>query len=133
MSFETVTKAMALELLARGLPFQFIARGASMRPFVRDGDVLIVAPEAERAQVGDLVFIPQGSFTIHRVIARIGERVWVKGDALPRADGVFLRSELLGLVVCQSRADRLQKHRILRAIPVSILGGWLRRTQARWR
>ena len=31
-------------VLARGLPFRFAARGFSMAPFIRDGDVISVSP-----------------------------------------------------------------------------------------
>ncbi len=125
------TSEMAHELLARGLSFRFVARGASMRPFVRDGDLLVVAPEGERALVGDLVLIPEGEFTVHRVIARLGHRIWVKGDAMPRIDGVFDRRTIAGRVVELSRAGRLIPHRRRRAIPMSLLGGLARRLAGR--
>jgi hypothetical protein len=34
--------------LAKGVPFPFRARGSSMHPFIKDGDVITVSPLGER-------------------------------------------------------------------------------------
>lgn len=79
-----------------------------MRPWVRDGDVLLLAPDAELADIGHLVLVPVGDFgNVHRVVARWGERVWVKGDALPWPDGGFDRRTLPARVVAIERDGHL--------------------------
>lgn len=99
-------EALALELLERGETIHFTARGQSMKPFVRDGDQVRVDPN-ERPRVGDLVLLRQGDFgVVHRVVARLGARLLIKGDNLPRADGWFARTDLLGVVTAIQREGR---------------------------
>ncbi|MCB9547508.1 MAG: S24/S26 family peptidase [Myxococcales bacterium] len=127
MSEAAAAARLALEALAAGLPVRLRARGASMRPAVRDGDVLLLAPDAAHAGVGDLVLVPREDFgVVHRVIARVGERVWVKGDALPRPDGWFDRRALPARVVGIERGDRLVALRPWWAVPASLLTAPLR-------
>ena len=42
---------LAEEILGRGKQFRFRARGASMSPFITDGDTLVVAPLREDRSV----------------------------------------------------------------------------------
>lgn len=80
---------LALELLARGETVRVRVRGASMGPWVRDGDVVLL--RAGTPALGDVVLLRQGDFgLVHRVVARGPDgRVCVAGDALPRVDGWF--------------------------------------------
>lgn len=126
------TAALALELLARGLPVRLRALGASMRPAVQSGDVLILAPDAERAQVGDLVLVPVGEFggdfgVVHRIVARLGDRVCVKGDAMAAADGWYDRRQLRARVAGIERGGRLVGHSATRAVIYSLATGPVRR------
>ncbi len=121
------TAELAFEALARGLPVRFCARGASMRPWVRDGDVLVLAPDAELADVGDLVLVPVSDFgVVHRVVARWGHQVWVKGDALPWPDGWFDRRRLKARVVAIERGGRLVAMPRLAPVARSLATGPLR-------
>jgi hypothetical protein len=117
---------MARDLLARGEPVTFTARGASMRPFVRDGDRVTVSPAA-RARVGDLVLVGAGDSlgVVHRVLWARDGRYLTKGDALPAVDG--WTSHILGVVTRVERAGR--PVRVGRWLPlgVSIAGGVARR------
>jgi hypothetical protein len=98
---------MARELLARGLPVTFVARGASMWPFVRDGDRLTVAPLAGAPRLGDVVLVGgEGFGVVHRVVRVAGGRVLTKGDALPRSDGWAPLGRVLGRVVAVERRGR---------------------------
>lgn len=107
---------LALELLAKGQSVRFVARGHSMRPFVRDGDQVEVSPGV-RPRVGDLVLLRQGDFgVVHRVVARFGRRLLIKGDNLPRADGWFTGDDLLGVVVAVRHGDRRVPSRRLLAV-----------------
>ncbi len=60
-------------VLGKGLPFRFEARGESMHPAIRHGDVVTVAPVAGRApRAGDVVaFIHPGTggVRVHRILA----------------------------------------------------------------
>ena len=47
--------------LAEGAPFTFRARGSSMHPFIKDGDVITVSPLGEDSPgLGDVVAFVQG-------------------------------------------------------------------------
>jgi hypothetical protein len=78
-------------VLARGLPFRFRARGWSMAPTIRDGDVITVAPlRRARPGVGRVVaFVRpgEGKLVVHRVVARRRGGSIMRGDSV-RGDGV---------------------------------------------
>ncbi len=95
------------ELLGRGLPVTIRARGGSMRPALRDGDVLTVAPLSAPARVGEVVAARRGSLlALHRVHEVQGGRVRLCGDACAQDDGFFTPGELLGRAVAVRRAGR---------------------------
>ena len=102
-----VAAELALELLARGEAVRVRARGASMRPWVRDGDVVVLQAAAS-PRVGDIVLLRRGDFgLLHRVVARRADgRCCVAGDALPRADGWFLPEDLVAVAVAIERDGR---------------------------
>lgn len=90
--------------LAQGLPVRIIARGHSMRPALLDGDRLILDANTRTVAMGDIVVLPDRPFAVcHRIIARVGERVWVKGDAIGVPDGVYRRADLTAQVVGATR------------------------------
>ncbi len=124
----TVGAELALELLGRGEQVCFTARGGSMRPFVLDGDVVTIRPDAAGVEVGAVVLAPTDDFgVVHRVVRRQGHRVLVKGDAMPRPDGWFDDAELLGRVVQIRREGRPVMPGRWLPLAVSAVGGFLRR------
>lgn len=94
----------------RGLPFRFTAKGRSMYPFIRDSDVVTVAPYAShRPRVGDVVaFARPGSrkLIVHRVIGREQTGLWIKGDSCTHAEGPIPLDHILGTVTCVERGGR---------------------------
>ena len=118
--------ALALELLARGESVRVRARGASMRPWVRDGDVVLLRAGAPR--VGDIVLLRLGDFgLIHRVVARRRDgRLCVAGDALPRSDGWFHADDILAVAVAVERGGRSLRPRSVLAAAVGRALGPLR-------
>jgi hypothetical protein len=77
--------ALLQTTLAEGIAFKFRARGCSMDPFIRDGDVIIVSPAGEGSPgMGDVVtFVQRGieRVLVHRVI-RIRTNFYdMKGDS----------------------------------------------------
>lgn len=96
-------------VLDRGVPFRFAARGVSMYPSLRDGDVVTVAPLAGSApRVGDVVAFRNGEerLVVHRVVAARDDVVEIRGDNCPSSDGVFERAAVLGIVARVERAGR---------------------------
>ena len=105
-------------VLARGQSFRFCARGWSMSPFVRDGDVITVAPAQTRVAgpdgrgcgVGHIVaFISPVSqrLVVHRIVGRQESRFLIQGDNMQTsgADSVG-RSDIIGRVVRIERGRR---------------------------
>ncbi len=126
MTLADIAAEMAREQLLRGERCCFTARGASMKPFLLDGDRLEVAP-AKAIRLGDVVLVDIGSFGVaHRVVWKLGARFILKGDALPWPDGIFHQSSVLGVVV-EGLRDGVSL-RICRpeAVPFSLAGGVLR-------
>ncbi len=89
--------------MQRGAILRFQARGASMSPFVKDGDILCIAPLTKhRAGTGRIVaFIAPGkqSFTVHRIVAHTRGHYLIKGDNHgSSSDGWVPAASLLGVV-----------------------------------
>ena len=98
-------------VLERGVPFRFRARGWSMTPFIRDGDVITVSPLGRALPAaGDVVaFVrpEKGTLVVHRVVSRHGAAVVIRGDSAPgAADEVIPAGSLLGRVTQVEREGR---------------------------
>ena len=62
---------LSKEILKRGSFLRFRARGGSMYPFIRDGEVIIVKPaKVCEVKIGDIIFYctSQARMVAHRVI-----------------------------------------------------------------
>ena len=101
---------LSTDLLMSGRSVRFRARGTSMSPLVRDGDIVLVRPVgAGSIRVGDLAFcrIEPGRAIVHRVIRKqagpAGIRFTVQGDQRARPDGVIAEAEVFGRVVAINR------------------------------
>jgi hypothetical protein len=94
----------------KGAPFRFQARGYSMKPAIRDGDQVTLSP------LGDL---PVGcgavlafrhperpQMLVHRVLRKKGNRLFIRGDNAPDADGWIPVENILGLI---TRVERKGK------------------------
>jgi hypothetical protein len=89
--------------------FRFAARGISMHPFIRDGDVLTVAPLDGPVAVGDVVAVrdPRGQrLLVHRVVTALRGRFVVRGDNTREPDGAALQADVLGRVCRVERGGR---------------------------
>jgi hypothetical protein len=104
---------LARTVLERGLTLRFRARGISMRPLLKDQDVLHVRPVAHRSiAVGDVVLYisARDQVVVHRVLRRLrtaeGMNYQIKGDRVDRADGIVPHGAVLGQVVARERSGR---------------------------
>ena len=81
-----------------------------MAPFIRDRDVLTIAPLGGREpDVGEVVAFTlsdTGHLAIHRVVARVNGGWLIRGDNTAQADGVVFGEQLLGRVVRVERNGR---------------------------
>jgi len=102
---------LLLGLLKRGVPLRTTVRGCSMFPFIRDFDILIIAPlnEAEPCLGGIVAFIRNntGKLAIHRIIAKKEVGWLMRGDNCPEADGVVVLGQIIGHVTRIERRGRV--------------------------
>ncbi len=101
---------LSAEVLHLGASLRFQARGHSMQPLVRDGDILLVKPLGERLpRVGDVVLCvtEPGMVLVHRVIRRQfcsdGYHFLVQGDQVSQPDGWIPRDRIYGRVASIER------------------------------
>jgi len=103
--------ALAGEILGGGSSLRFRARGASMQPFIRDGDILEVQPPGVATlRCGDVVLCRPGGgrLVAHRVVRLIRDNrgttaVVTRGDALACSDLPVSWEQVLGRVVAVER------------------------------
>jgi len=97
-------------VLEKGKAFRFEARGASMHPVIRDGDIVTVRPLAGGGtRTGDVVAFVHpatGGVRIHRVVGAGGAGYLLKGDNALCEDGAVARDALLGRVARIEREGR---------------------------
>jgi len=97
-------------VLDKGKPFRFEARGTSMHPFIRDGDVVTVVPLAgPDPRPGDVAaFVQPGTsgVRVHRIVKVEAGLYFLKGDNARDVDGALARDMILGLVVRLERGGR---------------------------
>ncbi len=100
--------ALSAAVLERGDSLRFRACGNSMRPFIRDGDLLLVRPGLE-TRPGDVVLCRAGNGQLlaHRVV-RVHQQshpcsMVLQGDACPWPDGLVPLDNVLGRVVAVER------------------------------
>lgn len=119
-------------VLERGAVFRFKARGSSMTPFIRDGDLITVEPiTRRRVGTGSIVAFTRpetGQLVVHRVISLSKEAVFIVGDNnCDCPDGWIPRENLVGNII---RIDR-GEHRVWLGLGVErYLIAWL--SQKKW-
>ncbi len=105
---------LASELLKAGYTIRFRAKGTSMHPMIRDGDVVFVAPlKAEQIHKGDVVFFIVGDerALLHRVV-NIGnnsadQKYLIQGDGNSHPDGYISGANILGVMTTLERGEML--------------------------
>lgn len=102
--------SLARAVLEKGRPFRFLARGFSMSPFIRDGDILTVSPVLRNGlTVGDVAAVAHPvtrKLIIHRVTGLAGDSVIVHGDNAASLDESIPRADILGRVTRIERNGR---------------------------
>ena len=98
------------DVTARGRMFRFEAPGFSMSPFIRDRDIITIAPY-QRSSCGIgavLAFVRPGTgqLIVHRVVAAAGDGWRMKGDNNPEEDGVIPHDSIIGKVIRVERAGK---------------------------
>src|SRR5262245_40148745 len=99
---------LAAPFLRSGSTLRLRARGSSMLPFLRDGDLLEIWPVSPvEIQVGDVIcYEPSpGALCLHRVVTRDGRGFVTRGDALTHVE-VVPAGSVLGRVRAVARRGR---------------------------
>jgi Peptidase S24-like len=100
--------ALMSAVLDKGKAFRFRAGGWSMSPFIKDGDVITVAPLRGRdPRTGEIVAFlhpAAGRVAVHRIIRAAPGAFLVRGDNTHEPDGLLARDRILG-VVTEVRRD----------------------------
>lgn len=116
-------------VIAKNARFRFRARGFSMAPFIRDGDVLTVAPLAGPApRLGDVVAFCHPAtqrLLVHRVVAKKSGAFLLRGDNTARCDGFVSAAKILGIV---SRVERNGRSARIGRRPERVLLAFLARS-----
>ena len=107
---------------------RFQATGHSMSPFIKDGDVLTIAPLMHgSARQGDVVAYVHPNtekFLVHRVVGKVGEFYFVRGDNAAECDDFVPEKDLLGSV---TKVERNGKNVFLGIGPEKLLISFLTR------
>lgn len=103
-----VMQDLLVAVLARGSSFRFRARGMSMMPFIKDGDLISIAPTTRiKPGIGRVVAYTHpgsGSLIVHRVVNRQGHAFLIAGDN--SSGTVFDRVEGQAILGCVTRVER---------------------------
>ncbi|HPZ09235.1 MAG TPA: S26 family signal peptidase [Candidatus Eremiobacteraeota bacterium] len=86
-------------VLSKGAGFRFQAKGFSMSPFIKDGDVITISPV--KGTVSQIVpFIhPEGkNLRVHRIVWKTRGKFLIKGDHCNESDGLIPEENILGHV-----------------------------------
>lgn len=115
-------------VLDKGVPFRFRAKGFSMSPFIKDGDVITVTALSSGSLCpGDILAFIQPMrrrLLVHRLIGKRDTYYLMKGDSAPEADEPVPRENILG---CVKRVERNGKKIHLGLGPERILVAFLTR------
>ncbi|MCU0488759.1 MAG: S24/S26 family peptidase [Anaerolineales bacterium] len=122
---------LATEILASGASVHFRARGVSMRPIIRDGDLLEITPLASHPpRLGDILLfkLANRQLLVHRVIRTrphaAGRQFLLQGDAAIFTDGWITAEVVLGKVTAIERNGNLIRLDRLHQRLLAILVAW---------
>ncbi len=101
-SASEVLPGLVKEILSKGAECRFQAKGHSMSPFIKDGDIVTISPLTHSSPgLGDVVAFnrPENEkLIIHRVVEKRNNDYYVRGDNVPEADGLVQAKDILGYV-----------------------------------
>jgi signal peptidase I len=103
-------KDLLAAVMARNRPFRFRARGLSMAPFIKDGDIVTIGPlRARRLRPGDIAAFcskATGNLIVHRIVRKRSDGFLVRGDNAAQADGPLAAADVFGRVTRVERGGR---------------------------
>jgi len=109
---------LSKDIFRRGKSVRFQAKGWSMRPFIRDGDFIVVSPiENSSIKTGDVVFCitTDNKVIVHRIIRKHEKDkdnriiMFIKGDATFSSPEKVEIQNVLGKVAAVERNGRKKR------------------------
>jgi signal peptidase I len=95
-------RAVLCDVLDKGMLFRFKARGSSMSPFLKDGDVLTICPKRQNFfGKGDVVAYRHkmpNKILIHRIVGKKNGLYMLKGDNTAGITDLVCEKDILGYV-----------------------------------
>ena len=119
---------LLLAVLERDMSFRFTAKGLSMSPFIRDGDVITVSPFSDRKPgLGDVMAVIHpgtNRLVVHRGLRQKGDVWQLCGDNVLTSDGWVPPDNIIGRV---NRIERNGRQLRLGMGPERVLIAFLKR------
>lgn len=105
-----VTAGLIKAVFAKKALFRFKVKGFSMFPFIQDGDVITLSP-VSYSPIGlgksvACVCPVTKRLIVHRIVGKKKGRYLVKGDNIPKADGLIDKEHILGYVTAIERKNK---------------------------
>jgi hypothetical protein len=101
-------------IFSNGTSLRLRARGSSMEPFIRDGDLITIIPLSENkpgiGNVTAFIHPDSGNLVVHRIIRTQGQGVLIKGDNEPGNLALSVLPETILGVVRQVERNRHKIH-----------------------
>ena len=98
------------DVLGKGASFRFKAKGFSMTPIIKDGDIITVSPCLSAGlRSGDIAAFAHpvtDRLVVHRIVGIRGGSFFVKGDNNEDFDGLIPGSHVLGRITRIERDGR---------------------------
>lgn len=124
-----VLPELVKDILGKGVECRLQAKGYSMSPFIKDGDMITISPvPGSLPRFGDVIaFIHPKTekLLVHRVVWKSGDACLVKGENALEPDGLIKKENVLGLV---TKVERKGKRIFLGLGPERFLIVFLTRT-----
>ena len=99
---------LAQAVLEKGADFRLKAKGQSMQPFIKNGDILTISSLQRSPKPGDVAAAEHpesGLLIVHRILKVTDEKALIKGDGNWEADGWIGFAKIFGLVVRVERGS----------------------------
>ncbi len=107
---------LSSQIVLNGGSFCFKARGWSMYPFIRDGDVLTIQQADPSAlRTGDVIFyrIHNNRTVAHRIVSKKYRNnhvmLFVRGDSMFGSDGWIQSEQIIGQVTSLQRGQKVMR------------------------
>ncbi|MCF7810396.1 S26 family signal peptidase [bacterium] len=94
-------------VLDKGKAFRFRVAGTSMRPYIKDGDVVTIEKIHRKIlQIGDVVAAihpENGRLIVHRIIKKTPNGYRIRGDNISNSEALIQKAKIYGIVSHISR------------------------------